>query len=250
MLCCANNPLCAWNGQARARASPAPCAAVLRHQARCALEATRRAAGRRLLRSRCRRHAQAVVLRRASEKLPRRGGAPCARVSQTGKQTRARAPYPGRRARLRLLGRCAQWVAPALCSSVGAHAAPLVRRVTRMRACMRAGDRDDMPGALRRAGLPVGEPLRAHHRLCARWDDRGGRQSRAHAKGPPCPMSRSSMGLPWPAGHRRLACSWSWLLAAAPHSSEHLPGLVNAGMATAAPLIPTAPDTGAPQCVD
>ncbi len=209
MLCCAIKPLCAWNGQARARAAPAPCAAALRHQARCAPETTRRVAGRRLLRSRCRRHAQAAVLPRTSEKLPRRGGAACARVSQTGKQTRARALYPGRRARLLLPGGCAQWVAPALCSGVGARAAPLVRRVTRMRARMSAGDRDDVPGALRRAGLPVGEPLRAHHRLCARWDDRGGRQPRAHAKGPPCPMSRSSMGSPWPAGHWRLACSWS-----------------------------------------
>ena len=40
-----------------------------------------------------------------------------------------------------------------------------------------------MPRALRRAGLPVSQPLRPHHRLLARRHDRRGRQPRAHAEG-------------------------------------------------------------------
>lgn len=49
--------------------------------------------------------------------------------------------------------------------------------------CCVPGNGHHMPGAVRRAGLPVLQPLWAAHRLCARGHDGRGRQPRAHAEG-------------------------------------------------------------------
>jgi len=53
-----------------------------------------------------------------------------------------------------------------------------------------AGDQHDLQGAVWRAGLPVLQPLRPDHWICARRHDRGGGQPCADDEGQHCKQTR------------------------------------------------------------